>query len=318
MRAVVIRDFDAAPEIADLPVPRPRAGEVLVKVAASSVNGIDEAIAEGWYKDALEHRFPVVLGMDLAGTVTEAGEGVTRLRQGDRVFGVIVNTGLGAGAFAEYAVVQAEHNVAKLPDDVRMADAGALGLASVSAYDAVNATGPRAGETVLISGAAGGDGAYAVQLAAARGAEVIATARPGEEAGFVKALGAQRSVEFGDAADGEQATDPEPGTIDVVLHFGGRSPGGQSAGDATALGALLKPGGRFASTLGASPRRVDVETYAIRPRVSRQTLNRLSAAVVDGRLVVPVTRTYKLTDATDALRDFRRGAMGKYAIDVNS
>jgi NADPH:quinone reductase-like Zn-dependent oxidoreductase len=65
-------------------------------------------------------------------------------------------------------------------------------------------------------------------------------------------------------------------------------------------------------------RRDDVETYAIRPRVSRQTLNRLSADVVDGQLVVPVTRTYKLAEATDALRDFRRGAMGKYAIDVNS
>jgi NADPH:quinone reductase-like Zn-dependent oxidoreductase len=311
MRAVVIREFDAAPEIADLPVPRPRAGEVLIKVAASSVNGIDEAVAEGWYKEAMAHRFPVVLGMDVAGTVTEAGDGVTRLRAGDRVFGVIVNAGLGAGAFAEYAAVRAEHNVAKLPDNVRMADAGALGLAGIAAYDAVLATGPRKGETVLISGAAGGDGAYAVQMAAARGAEVIATARSGEEAAFVKALGAQRSVDYtGDAeADAGTMASVEPGGIDVILHFGG---------DATGLGALLKPGGRFASTLGASPRRDDVETYAIRPRVSRQTLNRLSADVVDGQLVVPVTRTYKLAEATDALRDFRRGAMGKYAIDVNS
>lgn len=304
--------------MADLPVPRPRFGEVLIKVAASSVNGIDEAVAEGWYKEALAHRFPVVLGMDVAGTVTEAGDGVTGLREGDRVFGVIVNAGLGAGAFAEYATVRAEHNVAKLPDNVRMADAGALGLASIAAYDAVNATEPRKGETVLISGAAGGDGAYAVQMAAARGAEVIATARPGEESGFVKALGAQRSVDYsGDAeadervtkGEGGTVTSLEPGGIDVILHF---------AGDATALGALLKPGGRFASTLGASPHREDVETYAIRPRVSRQTLNRLSANVVDGQLVVPVTRTYKLAEATDALRDFRRGAMGKYAIDVNS
>jgi NADPH:quinone reductase-like Zn-dependent oxidoreductase len=312
MRAVVIRDFNAIPEITDLPVPRPRAGEVLVKVAASSVNGIDEAVAEGWYKDALEHRFPVVLGMDVAGTVTEAGDGVNGLKSGDRVFGVIVNSGLGDGAFAEYATVKAEHNVTKLPDDVRMADAGALGLAGIAAYDAVAATDPRRGEVVLVSGATAGDGAYATQLAAARGATVIATARPGEETEFVKALGAVRAVDFGGEPEAvEQAS------VDVILHFGGSGdPDEQS--DAAALGGLLKPGGRFASTLGASPRREDVEVYAIRPRVSRQTLNRLANAVVDGHLVVPVTRTYKLAEATNALRDFRRGALGKYAIDVNS
>jgi NADPH:quinone reductase-like Zn-dependent oxidoreductase len=303
MRAVVIRDFNSIPEVTDLPVPRPRPGEVLVKVAASSVNGVDEAIAEGWYKGSLEHRFPVVLGMDMAGTVTEAGPGVTGLRGGDRVFGVIVNRGLGDGAFAEYATVQAEHNVTRLPDSVRMADAGALGLAGTAAYDAVAATAPRPGEVVLISGAAGGDGSYATQLAAARGATVIATARAGEEARFVSALGATRS------ADLDQDPDQAPGQVDVILHF---------AGDATRLGGLLKPGGRFASTLGASPRREGVETYAIRPRVSRQTLNKLANAVVDGNLVVPVTRTYKLAEATNALRDFRRGAMGKYAIDVSS
>jgi NADPH:quinone reductase-like Zn-dependent oxidoreductase len=304
MRAVVIKNFDATPELVDLPVPKPRAGEVLVKVAASSVNGIDEAVAEGWYKGALEHRFPVVLGMDVAGTVTEIGEDVTGVREGDRVFGVIVNPGLGDGAFAEYATIRAEHNLTQLPDNVRMADAGALGLAAIAAYDAVNATGPKPGETVLISGATSGDGAYAVQMASARGAEVVAIARPGEETRFVKGLGARRA---------DFSPDEE---FDVVLHFGGRPRGGQSGGEVNE--ALLKPGGRFASTLGASPRRDDVETYAIRPRVSRQTLNRLAAGVVDGHLVVPVTRTYKLTEATDALRDFRRGAMGKYAIDVNS
>jgi NADPH:quinone reductase-like Zn-dependent oxidoreductase len=298
MRAVVIRDFDGQAEVAELPVPKPRGGEVLVKVAASSVNGIDEAVAGGWYKGSLEHRFPVVLGMDVAGTVTEAGEGVTGLREGDRVFGVIVSGSLGDGAFAEYATVHATHNVTKLPADVRLGDAGALGLAGTAAYDAVNAVAPRAGEKVFISGASGGDGAYATQLAAARGAEVIATARPGEETGFVRALGAAH-----------EADHAEPLGVDVVLHF---------AGDAIELGALLKPGGRFASTLGASPRRDDVETYAIRPRVSPETLKRLAADVVEGRLVVPVTRTYKLAAAVEALRDFRHGAMGKYAIDVNA
>jgi NADPH:quinone reductase-like Zn-dependent oxidoreductase len=301
MRAVVIRDFNATPEITDLPVPRPRAGEVLVKVAASSVNGVDEAVAEGWYKDALEHRFPVVLGMDVAGTVTETGDGVTSLHAGDRVFGVIVNSGLGDGAFAEYTTIRVDHNVTRLPDDVRMADAGALGLAGIAAYDAVGATDPRPGEIVLISGAAGGDGAYATQLAANRGATVIATARTDEEARFVKALGATRSINFGG--------DTEAAAVDVIMHF---------SGDVTELAKLLKPGGRFASTLGASPRRDDVETYAIRPRVSRQTLNKLANAVVDGHLVVPVTRTYKLAEATSALRDYRRGAMGKYAIDVSA
>jgi NADPH:quinone reductase-like Zn-dependent oxidoreductase len=111
-------------------------------------------------------------------------------------------------------------------------------------------------------------------------------------------------------AESEAASEAEPmGGMDVVLHF---------AGDAMALGALLRPGGRFASTLGASPGRTDVERFAIRPQVSREALEALAAEVVAGKLVVPVTRTYKLAEAAQALRDYRTGALGKYAIEVSS
>jgi NADPH:quinone reductase-like Zn-dependent oxidoreductase len=370
VRAVIIEDFNAKPEVTDVPVPRPREGEVLVKINTSSVNGLDEAIAGGSFKGAMEHRFPVVLGMDFAGTVSADG---ADFHEGDAVFGVIVGSELGPGAFAEYAAVDASHCVARIPDGLERADAGALGLSGIAALDSVDAVDPKPGEKVFISGAVTGDGAFAVQMVAARGAEVIVTANPGRETDFVRGLGASRVVRHvvspagtagaagitgatgadgagtngspagrsssnggpgggpttgagGDAsdevADGgmtgftDEPSEPEPaseaaslGGIDAVLHF---------AGDAMALGALLRPGGRFASTLGASPGRADVERFAIRPRVSREALEMLAAEVVAGKLVVPVTRTYKLAEAAQALRDYRSGALGKYAIEVSS
>ena len=371
MRAVTIEDFNTKPEMTDLPVPRPADGEVLVKIETSSVNGLDEAIAEGSFKGAMEHRFPVVLGMDFAGTVSaDAAD----FQEGDAVFGVIVGSELGPGAFAEYAAVDASHCVARIPDGLERADAGALGLSGIAALDSVNAVDPKPGEKVFISGAVTGDGAFAIQMVAARGAEVIVTANPGRETDFVRGLGASRVVGqiarpagstspadaggiagapgaggngangspagrsssnggpagpgggpggdasdevadggmtgFGDEpAESQAPSETEPlGGVDAVLHF---------AGDATALGALLRPGGRFASTLGASPGRADVERFAIRPRVSRDALEALAAEVVAGKLVLPVTRTYKLAEAAQALRDYRTGALGKYAIEIS-
>ena len=102
MKAIAIDASGAPPSLNDLPVPEPGEGEVLVRVRASSVNGIDVSVAGGYLKGAMEHRFPVVLGRDFAGTVEAAGSGVQSLRPGDAVFGVVTKPALGDGAFGEY------------------------------------------------------------------------------------------------------------------------------------------------------------------------------------------------------------------------
>jgi NADPH:quinone reductase len=161
MKAIAIDDFGAPPSLHDLPVPEPGEGEVLVRVRASSVNGFDVAVAGGHLKGMIEHHFPVVLGKDFAGTVETAGPGVQSARPGDTVFGVVIKAALGDGAFGEY-ITAPEAYTARVPAGLDLAVAGALGLAGTAALAAVDAVAPLPGETVLISGATGGVGGFAV------------------------------------------------------------------------------------------------------------------------------------------------------------
>src|SRR5438132_1257038 len=111
MRAVATADFGAPPTLHDLPTPRPAEGEILVRIAASSLNGFDVSVAAGYVKGMMEHRFPVVLGRDYAGTVEAVGSGASRFAVGDRVFGVVAKPVLGDGAFGEYIAVADDFGV---------------------------------------------------------------------------------------------------------------------------------------------------------------------------------------------------------------
>jgi Alcohol dehydrogenase GroES-like domain len=188
LRAVILDSVPSAPVVGEVDAPRPQAGEVLVKVVASSMNGFDAATAAGYLQGMMEHRFPLVIGKDFAGTVEALGEGVDAFAVGDAVFGVVMKPFLGTGSLAQYVAVPADSGIVPIPEGLSVRDAGALGLAGAAAMDSVNALAPDKTETVLISGATGGVGALAVQMTAARGARVIATARPGAEADFVSAL----------------------------------------------------------------------------------------------------------------------------------
>lgn len=101
LRAIALSDFGAAPTLHDLPVPQTGAGEILVRVRASSVNGFDVAVVAGYLKGMMEHRFPVVLGKDFAGTVESVGPGASRFATGDPVFGVVMKPVLGDGTLNE-------------------------------------------------------------------------------------------------------------------------------------------------------------------------------------------------------------------------
>jgi NADPH:quinone reductase-like Zn-dependent oxidoreductase len=305
MRAIVLTEQGASPTLTELARPTPGAGEVLVRVQASSVNGFDTAVAAGYLAGMMEHRFPVVLGKDFAGTVEAVGPDASRLAVGDAVFGVVTKAFLGDGGFGEYVVVGEQVGIAKVPDGLGLAAAGALGLAGTAALDALDAMDPQPGETVLISGATGGVGAIAVQYATARGARVIATAQPDEEAAFVRGLGATDVVDpTGDLA--EQVRAISPGGVDVVLHF---------AGDGLALAGLLGEKGRLASTLGLGPDQHPAAT-AVMATPTVNTLNRLAADVAAGRLSVSVSRTYELADVPAAFADFAAGTVGKIAVAV--
>ncbi|MFH8497269.1 alcohol dehydrogenase catalytic domain-containing protein [Streptomyces coeruleorubidus] len=308
MRAVTIEDFGATPAVTEAAKPEPGPGEILVKVHASSLNGFDGAVIYGVFKDMLEHKFPVTLGKDFAGTVEAVGEGVARAA-GDRVFGVVMKPVVSEGAFAEYVVVAEGYGITTVPEGLDLDRAGALGLAGTAAANAVDAIAPKAGDTILVVGATGGVGAYAVQLAAAAGATVVATAKPGAETEFVTGLGAAHVVDHtGDLATQVRAV--APNGVTAVVHL---------AGDPTQLVELLADGGRLASTLGFGPEqagRADITVTSVMANPDTATLDRLADAAASGALQVPIGQTYPLDSVAQAVGAFGAGTVGKIAISV--
>jgi NADPH:quinone reductase len=310
MKAFVLPAFDAQPTVANISTPEAGPGQVLVRVHAASVNGIDLSIASGRLQGMLEYDFPVVLGKDFAGTVEAVGSGATNFAAGDRVFGVVSDPSpLSSRSFAEYLAVPAGPNLTRIPAGVDVASAGVLGLAGAAALQAVDAIAPTAGETVLVSGATGGVGAYAVQLVAARGATVIATAKPGEDTDFVRDLGASDTIDYtGDVAAQVRAIRPDG--VGAVLHF---------AGDGAQLGELLVPRGRLASTLIMAPEQLplpNAQVSSVFASSDRATLDRLAAEVAAGRLQTPIQQTYTLDRIGEAFAAFGSGTRGKLAVAV--
>jgi NADPH:quinone reductase-like Zn-dependent oxidoreductase len=310
MRAVGLESFDEGPKILELPDPKPDPGEVLVKVTNSSINGFDVSVAAGIAKDYMEHRFPVVLGKDFAGTIEAVGEGVASVSEGDAVFGVLMREYVGEGTFADYAVVPEAIGITKLPQGLNPATAGALGLAGTAAHLCVAGASPAEREVLLIGGATGGVGALALQLAVKNGVRVIGTARPGEESEFVSGLGAHHTVDYTrDLA--AQVREIAPDGVDAAIHL---------AGDGLELAGLVKSGGRFASTMGIGPDQLedhDIEATAVMAMPTADVLDDLAKRVVAGALHVPIGRTFNLEEVPKALQQFAQGTIGKLAVTVS-
>ena len=307
MRAVVLTEFGSTPEVRDLEVPEPAVGEVRVRVRAASVNGFDLAVANGYLKGMMEHRFPVVIGKDFAGTVDAVGVEVTGYAPGDRVFGVVSKAYLGDGSFGEFVTVPVAVGLTRLPELVDFAEGAALGLAGTAALAAVDAAALKAGQTVLIAGATGGVGSQAVQLAAQVGAYVIATAHSDEERRHVTVLGAAEVVDYQhDIAAAVLAAHSHG--VDAVLHL---------AGDPAALLPAVRKGGRFVSTLVMSPQQLPTETATVVPIYTNPTpavLDHLAENQAQGRARVTIQRVYSPDEAPAALRDFASGKLGKLVI----
>lgn len=309
MRAFALTGFGAAPEIIDVAMPEPAEGEVRVRVHAASVNGFDLSVAKGRLEGMMEHRFPVVLGKDFAGTVDAVGPGVSGYTVGDRVFGVVTKPYLGDGSFAECVTVPAAVGLAKLPDDVDFIEGAALGLAGTAAVDAVDAAGLGQDTIVLVAGATGGVGQQALQLAVRGGAQAIATATSEEEKGLVTRLGAIATVDYtGDVV--AQVRGLYPDGVDAAFGF---------AGDPSVLVGAVKPGGRLVSTLIMSPDDIptqDVQVVAIYATPSAETLGRLAQNEAGQHTSVTVQRVYDLAETPKAFEDFASGTRGKLVITV--
>jgi len=296
MKAVVVHQY-GGPEVLkfeEYPDPVPGAGEVLVRVAATSVNPIDYKRRAGLTKDFYPLKFPGLIGVDIAGTVVKIGPGAEEFSAGDQVFAIADNT------YAELCVVKAA-TLAKVPKGLDLIQAAALPLVTTTGNQLLSATGIKAGKTVLVVGAAGNVGRSAVFTAKSRGATVIAGVLK-RQFGDAKTVGADQVVATDD--DGEIANLPP---LDAVADtVGGRT--------AEKLIAKLKPGGVYASVVGAPQNAAEypsVKVEAVFSKFDRKTLEFMAEAVRDGKLVIPISQKLPLSKAAEAQATAEKGAAGK-------
>ncbi|MFD8928625.1 NAD(P)-dependent alcohol dehydrogenase [Streptomyces mirabilis] len=316
MKAAQITSYGDAVDVLrinDVDRPAPGAGEVLVRVEASSVNGHDVIVRSGEMKIVSGRRFPLGTGLDFAGVVTGSGIGVEGLRVGDRVWGTVhPRQRHTIGGAAEYVVVPADR-LAPAPAALSAAEAASLVVAGATALIAVRDTVRLAhGEKVLVRGAAGGVGTAAVQLAHALGCQVTALARA-RHAPALTDLGADEVLDHG------STTSDRIGPFDVVVDTVGT--------ELNCYRSRLAKGGRMVTVGLSAPalaaiaassvygaRRV--RTFSANPDAT--VLRALADHVTSGALRPVVTSVYPLADIAAAHQAFERGGVvGKHVVAVS-
>ncbi len=291
MRAFTLDSLESRPALReDMPEPSPTANEIVVRVHASSVNPVDAFIGMSALAEMFEHEFPVILGRDFAGVVEQVGDGVSRYRVADEVFGFVshANPTVHAGSWAELIVLPEDNFVAAKPEGVDATTAGAAPVAALNAIAAFDALAPAAGEDVLVVGATGGVGSFFVQLAASVGAHVIAPALP-EDGAYLRDLGVSEILDR-NADLAAAVREAHPDRVDALFDVVSQSP------DAS----LLKEGGRLASPLGAAGE--GEGRFNVMAVSSPANLQRLAELLADGTLHVPIQRSYPLEQAAEALQ----------------
>jgi len=284
MRAIVLKDYGGIEqlELRDVPDPKPGAGEVVVKIAATSVNPIDYKLRSGSARGRIPLELPTILGRDIAGEVVEVGSGVTSVRVGDRVLG------LGMRSYAEKASIRAEA-LAPVPAGLDVSDAGALPLVVTTGAQLAAYADPKAGQIMLVTGALGSVGRVAVFVAKERGARVIAGVRK-TQLDAARALGADEVVALDD--DAELRRIPE---LDIIADT--------VSGETIAkLIPRLRSGGVLASVVGepAAAKGKPIEVRAFMAQPDGKLLARYAEAVAQRRLTIPIAERMPLAKVGEA------------------
>lgn len=287
----------------DVERPKPGAGELLVRLAATSVNPVDYKTREGEFPPVTQSDLPKVLGRDVAGTVEGASGGFA---DGDRVYGM---PGHDRGTYAQYAVMK-PGEIAKVPDGIDMQTAAAVPLAALTAWQGIFDQGKlTAGERVLILGAAGGVGHFAVQFAKDAGATVFATGRS-HDVEFLKSLGVERAI--------DAENDPLSvigGPVDLIYDLIGP----EAQKDAWAV---VKEDGRFVSTLeepdadAAGKSGVRTAHYMAEP--SGEQLGRIAAMIGSGAVRVVIADRFAFDQMPAAQDALEQGHVhGKIVVSID-
>lgn len=313
MKAYAIEGPDTPAGLVSLPEPDVGARDVLVRIHAASVNGFDAYEANGYLIGMMEHRFPTVVGRDLAGVIEVIGSEVTDFAVGEAVFGFVPSTPpLQRGSWAE-SIASADLVLALKPTPLSFHEAAALPLAATAALDLLDAVDIKQGDTLLIAGATGGVGTFAVQLAARRGAVVLATARADDDH-FMRELGATQTIDYTAENLADAVWQLYPAGITALVDLVNQR-------DAlTDLGSVVHSGGRVATVLGTA----DIEHFASRGVTAANVnatptagkLQYLGNLASSGELRISIQRIYSIDQVPEALAAFQQRKRGKLVLAV--
>jgi NADPH:quinone reductase-like Zn-dependent oxidoreductase len=304
MRAFAVQSFGQAPAIHDLPIPSAD-GAFLIRVKYAGVNPIDYKLVD---RLTAASTYPFVIGADFAGVIERVPAGEHDFRVGDRIFGMA----RAHGAYADYTAIEPGVKTdpfAAIPESVTDEQAAALPIPAITALGSLELMGVKAGQHVVVMGATGGVGGYAVQMARSRGAHVIATVRG--DADTARRLGAEEvyDTNTGDVIAALHAAHPEG--VDAVLDLvNGKD-------TITRDAEILKSGGSLVSTVYAADeawfaeRKIKAHNIAglTNPFSTRQGLTQVARMLADGKITARISTTVELDAAAQILEKLRKGGL---------
>src|SRR5256885_1635690 len=291
MKAMVIHEY-GGPEVLkyeDVPQPEPKEDQILIRVMAAGVNPVDGMIRSGMFAKHEKVVFPAILGADIAGVVEKVGSKITKFKPGDPVFAYAsLKTG---GSYAEYALTT-EREGAPKPKSLTYVEAAAVPIVALTAWQAlIDSTKLSAGQTVLIHGGSGGVGSFAIQIAKARGARVIATASTANQ-DLLKELGADVAIDYT-----KQKFEDVAKEVDAVLDPVGKETLARSY-------AVVKKGG-IVMSLVARPDPAEIKKRGIRGagisvHPDSEDLEEIAQLIDAGKIKPIVTQVLPLSEAIAA------------------
>jgi NADPH:quinone reductase-like Zn-dependent oxidoreductase len=313
MRAFVINKFGEPGQIADVPDPKPGEGEVLIRLHAASVNPMDAFVASGGTQAYAETRLPLIPGIDAVGTVESVGPGANGFKPGDEVV-LFADTKpfWGEGTFAELVSVPMSA-VADKPHGLQNEVAATLPLAGLTALGVADQVEAGPGKVIGTIGATGGVGSWFTQLAALRGATVVAISKP-ENAEYAHSLGAASTIDYNDPAMVDRLRKVYPAGLDSIVDFSGSQETMEAAAAALSSTGLLVSSGTMVDADAWAARGVSAEQAK---KADPSRLAELVGMLADGRLRGPEVRLMSLDDAAQAIDEVgQHHTRGKIVLQI--
>lgn len=315
MKAVIINEYGDTDKLAyvEVPKPEPDEGEVLVRIKAAGVNPVDYKIRSGLYQGRMPVEMPVILGWDVAGIVEKNGFGASRFDPGEEVFAYARRKIIKHGTYAEYITLP-ESFLAYKPKSLSFEEAAGVPLAGLTAFQSLLQKGKlMKNERVLILGATGGVGSFAIQIAKAVGASVVAVASK-QNISYAISLGADDFIDYSSGNLTEEIAQRFPDKFDLVFDCVGKETLAQAYH-------YVKSGGRLVSILGqvnqeeAEKHNLIFQYHFVEPNV--KNLNQITHWIGEGKIKVHISEQYLLTEAAKAHIQIQSGhTKGKIVLVV--